>query len=415
MSIFAGLVLGGRAGADSPALESRLSALFEEVSPAVVSVVCHRPPIGGNPANEEGGRRRTYRRLIASGAIIDPGGCVVTTDMVAQPGDSLVAHLSDGRQVPLAYQGANEDLHIALLNLQGPGPFPYLARRPERSALLPEWVAAIAYGPWRGRRPGEPALALAHRDAVETARIPCGDSVEIAWRVVAPFFPGNGGGALVTLSGQWIGLITGVVVSHGRSPLAAAGTSGGGPWESGVIVPAELVVDAVRGIRTCGAPDLPMGFLGVSTPPRPAVGRDSLRRSYGIVVSEVLAESPAARAGILAGDLILRFGTTAVENPLQLTELVGQTSPGTLVALDIQRDGVAHRLRVRMGDRASGEQVIARRLRLLGERSAIRGEILHHQQMIKQLRRQLRILGQHPQSSIGGDRRRSTAPQTPPP
>jgi S1-C subfamily serine protease len=393
----------GPAGADAPAIESRLSTLFDEVSPAVVSVVCYRPPVASQAEGPPSSDVRACRRLIASGAIIDPQGCVVTTDMVAQPGDSLVAHLSDGRQIPLVYQGSNEDLHIALLNLQGPGPFPYLARPTEPLETLPEWIAAIAYGPWRGRRPGEPALALAHRDAVEFARIPCGDSVAIAWRVMAPFLPGNGGGALVTLGGRWIGLIGGVVVSQGRAPLAAAGKVGGGPYESGIIVPAELVVDAVHAIRSCEAPEAPpAGFLGVSTARRPASEVDSLHRAYGVVVAEVLAGSPAARAGILAGDLILRFGTLPVVDAMQLTELVAATSPGTPVLFEVQRDGEARYIRVHMGDRASGEQAIAHRLRLQSEREAIRREIQHHLLLIRDLRGQLRSLEQRPAQPIGG-------------
>ena len=226
-------------------LEKELSTLYEQVSPAVVSVVSWRVRTRGAGTSNSS---MCYRRLVASGVVVADHGCVVTTARVAQPGDSIVVHFPSGKWSHARYKGTDPATHVAVLNLVSDGPFPYLAMPGSEPGELPEWVAAVAYGPWVGSRPGQPSLALSQKSAIQQSRTHYGDSIGIVWRIRAPFSPGNSGGALVSLSGQWVGLITGAVAEQPSRRTTASGlpTSQAASPDIGVIVPSEVVARAIR-------------------------------------------------------------------------------------------------------------------------------------------------------------------------
>jgi serine protease Do len=373
-----GFILAAPALAADAGIEGSLSRLYRQVSPAVVKVVSHR----AGPGTAFGSA--ACRQLVASGVVVGEAGAIVTTDRVAQPGDSLLVYFPDGRQVRAEYEGAHPYLHIAVLRLNSPGPFPRLERGAAGSPM-PDWVAAIAYGPWEGPKPGYPSLSLSQRGAIETIQVRCGDSLGTIWRVRAPFYPGNGGGALVSLNGQWIGLITGAVAMQG--PSAGPTMADRVTWDEGVIVPADLVAHAVEAIES-GPTLCTQGFLGVLAT-RAAAPGDTSAPATGVRVADVIAGSPAERYGIRAGDVLVRFNGTPVQDAGQLTHLVCATRPGAAARLDIMRRGVGWTVEVNLGDRATGESDLARiRDRAAGE-SSLRREITELEKRLRLLQLQL--------------------------
>jgi serine protease Do len=374
--MFFAILCAPGARASEANLEGSLSRLYRQVSPAVVKVVSHRVGPGTTFGNA------SCRQLVASGVVVGEAGAIVTTDRVAQPGDSLMVYFPDGRQARADYAGSHAYLHIAVLRLREPGPYPRL-QRGAPGAPMPDWVAAIAYGPWEGPKPGYPSLSLSQRGAIEPMQVRCGDSLGTVWRVRAPFYPGNGGGALVSLSGEWIGLITGAVAVQGPLP----GTAGGDrtSWDEGVIVPADLVARAVEVIEA-GPTLCTQGFLGVLATRRAAIGDTT---SAGIRVSDVIAGSPADRCGLMAGDILVRFDSTPVRDAAELTRLICAMPPGRTVRVDVLRKGVGRTLEVSLGDRATGERDLAQmRDRVAGE-SALRREITDLEKRLRLLQRQL--------------------------
>lgn len=414
LGIVAGLLLAGlpfagfplptaTAQAVTPCLETGLSSLYAQTSPAVVSVVSHRSEYARDEDAPEHRRLVSLHRLVATGVIVDAGGCLVTTDRVAQAGDSVVAYFPDGRRMNAKYIGGNASIHVTLLQLEGPRPFPCLHAGPKLSmSSLPEWLAAVAYGPWQGKSPGRPSLTLSRKDGVEAARIPCGDSLETIWRIRAPFHPGNSGGVVVTLEGDWIGLVTGVLASPGRPQVVPVGDASDAVYDAGLVVPADLVSRAVQQIRSCGAPaPAPLGFLGVSTF-RPGTAQGSAADAeLGVVVSEVLRGSPAESAGILRGDVILRFGQMPVAGVMELTRAVAETAPGTLLVIDLLRNGTPRPVQVRIGDRGAEEAAIARQTRANAERVALLREIERAATRLDELRKELHKREADESSSAG--------------
>ncbi|MCK4303192.1 MAG: PDZ domain-containing protein [Candidatus Eisenbacteria sp.] len=389
-----------------------LSQLYEEVSPAVVSVVSYRvcSPSGGSAT----GCGFSYRRLVASGVVISPDGCVVTTARVAQAGDSISVHFPSGRRVSAQYKGVDPYTHTAVLNLRSDKPSPYLRLATSRAAAdsgsLPEWVAAVAYGPRKGSDPGRPSLTLAEKGAIQTIKTHYGDSSGVLWRIRAPFYPGNGGGALVSLSGKWIGLITGAVSgepSTGGTILSRS--SRRLPREAGVIVPAEAVMRAIRRIES--GHHAPAGLLGVRTIQKPqSPADDSTSWREGVIVSEVLPESPAARYGLVPGDLIVQFDGQPVRSAGDLTRLIQQTRPGQVVRLELVRAGDSRALSLCLGDSDAIDLYLSMKRQRSIERLAIERDLRRLEREIHLLKRCLTRIGkQHSQSHAPSSTKASSA------
>ncbi len=325
-------------------LGKQLSDLVELVSPAVVRVVTYR----GHTRMIDGEPRVRLRRLVASGVVIAPHGCVVTTARVAQPGDSILVHFPDGRKALGHYVGMDRATNVAVVGLPADQAYPYLKPPETPDVHLPQWVAAVAYGPWKGGQPLMPSLTLAQRDAIEPIPMKFGETKNGAWRIRAPLFPGNGGGALVTLSGEWIGLVTGAIAGEpgsGRRDACA-------PSGEGVIVPAAAVACAAREIES--GERMSEGFLGVATDGRePSEGDRASAGEHCVVVSEVLTGSPADRYGIQRGDLIVSFGAEPIDSVGELTQLVHRAAPGDEVRIGIERHGRLRTVDVLMGDRSA--------------------------------------------------------------
>jgi S1-C subfamily serine protease len=365
-------------------LADGLTGLYRRVSPAVVRVISRRVVIQSSNSGSQRVQSAITRRFVASGIVIGEHGCVVTTDRVAQPGDSVIVQFPDGSRMGTEYVGHDASIHISVLHLKGPKPVVALTASRAPSQALPTWVVAVAYGPWSEELSRGPSLALAQGAAVERVQVRCADSLALVWRLRAPLYPGNAGGALLTLDGEWLGLITGVVA--GEAP------GGGLLPEEGVIIPADLVSRTVAEIES-GRGSNSSGFLGVRTYRRPVTASDSLWRGIGVIVSEVLPGGPAERYGIRPGDVILRFGNTAVEDASQLTQLVRETRPGVAVQLEILRAGQPSSVRVHVGDMAAGEvQTLTRRRDAQLERDALERDLLQTEQRLGLLRQRLELL-----------------------
>jgi len=377
-------------------LEKELAQLYEEVSPAIVSVVSYRVRATASPAASGQGERGlagssfTLRRLVASGIVVDSHGCVVVPARVALPGDSLVVHFPGGQRVSARYKGMDPATNIAVLNLTSAGPFPFLEPPGVDEPLLPEWVAAVAYGPWRGPSPGWPTLILSQKSSIERWETKYGQSSGEMWQLHAPIMPGNQGGALVSLSGTWVGLITGVVTGAQSPPNPRATADAGrrSAGNEGVIVPAAVVARAIREIEA-GHRRL-AGFLGVQTEPaeRGAVASSS----SGVVVLDVLPESPADRFGILPGDFIFAFEGQPVNSVGELTRLVQATRPGTWIKIDILRDDRRRQMNVCVGDSDAAELFFHLRRDQLNQRQELQQELRRLASQQALIERRLRML-----------------------
>lgn len=368
-------------------LESGLSSLFDQVSPSVVRVVSHRkqsPPVGNGSSSN-----LIHHRLVASGVVVGPLGSVVTSARVAQPGDSISVHFPDGRTLIADYRGIDPLLNIVVLSLRSDNnDFPYLVHNNATGADLPEWVAAVAYGPVAGLYGGAPTLTLSSREAVEVLQTQYADSLSTIWRIRAPFYPGNAGGALVGLDGEWLGLITGIISDGSPSGSSSDARQGTAPQQAGVIVPAGVIASAISDIIT-GTRET-IGFLGVATYQSDA---EDTSGDPGVLVTEVLADSPADRSGIKTGDRIIRFNGVAINTPSRLTDELSVLAPGHLIRLEVSRSGKELLMRLFLGDSNAADLYLNRQRQRTTERRLIEREIVRLEKKVLLLRNRLFTYG----------------------
>ena len=139
--------------------------------------------------------------------------------------------------------------------------------------------------------------------------------------------PGNSGGPLVNLDGEVIGINT------------AISSSSGGYQGVGFAIPANLAKWVGGQLETAGK--VRRAYLGIGIQPvsQPLADQFKVKVHEGVLVTEVRSNTPAAKAGLKPGDLILDFAGKAVSNPRQLQGLVEMSKVGSRESLTVLRDG----------------------------------------------------------------------------
>jgi serine protease Do len=155
--------------------------------------------------------------------------------------------------------------------------------------------------------------------------------------------PGNSGGPLVNVRGEAIGIAT------------AIASRSGGFQGVGFAIPSDLAKPIVQQLRADGK--VTRGWLGVSIQPLTPELAKSFRidKRDGALVASVMDASPAAKAGLRAGDVIVRFDGKAVDNPRELSSLVATTPVGKTVEVALVRDGRQESVGVTIGNQSEAQ------------------------------------------------------------
>lgn len=168
-------------------------------------------------------------------------------------------------------------------------------------------------------------------------------------QVSAPAFPGIAGGALLNLKGELVGIVSGRMAFNPADVVLppkmdlVAGTFEGGrfttvaPNSATIAVPATLALEIANELATRG--QVERGYLGLQVDLLPTSSKKA-QAMPGVLVHHVVPDSPAEQAGLIPGDVILEYGSTKVQNPENLSYLVGATLPGSDVTMVVLRRGV---------------------------------------------------------------------------
>jgi len=282
------------------------------------------PPMPGMPGGNE------ERKSLGSGFVIRKDGYILTNAHVVKDADEIMVRLNDRRELPAKLVGSDARTDVALLKVDADD-LPTLKIGDSDDLQVGEWVAAI------GSPFGFDHSVTAGIVSAINRTLPSDTYVPFIQTDVA-INPGNSGGPLFNLDGEVVGINSQIY------------TRSGGFMGLSFAIPISVAMDVADQLRTEG--HVSRGWLGVVIQP---VSKD-LAESFGLddtrgaLVSDVTDDSPAKKAGLKAGDVILSVNGEAIDDSTTLPRLIGRVSPGDDVKLKVMRDGDQRNIDVTVGD-----------------------------------------------------------------
>jgi serine protease Do len=322
------------------------TVLVERQGPAVVNVVTSRRAKAGGefpddplfdffrrflPQPPEPGPGPGPRgQGIGSGFIISADGYVLTNAHVVADSDEVIVRLADAREFTGKIVGVDTRTDIALLRVNASG-LPTVTLGNSENLKVGEWVAAI------GSPFGFVNTITAGIVSAKGRSLPDENFVPFIQTDVA-VNPGNSGGPLLNLKGEVVGINSAI---YSRT---------GGYMGVSFAIPIEVALDVSRQLQQTGK--VTRGRLGVQIQAlTPELAKSfKLENVKGVLVATVEPGSPAAKAGLQAGDVILAFEGKPVTNANELPRVVAATKPGSTATLDIWRNGAKRQLKATLGE-----------------------------------------------------------------
>ncbi len=256
------------------------------------------------------------QRSLGSGFVVTPDGFIITNSHVVEGADEITVRLGDGRSFIAEIRGLDPKLDVALLKIEAQD-LPVAEIGDSDALQVGEWVLAI------GNPFGLEETVTAGIVSAKERVIGAGPYDSFI-QTDASINPGNSGGPLFNMQGKVVGINTAIV---------AAGQG------IGFAIPINAANQVVTQLKEHG--EVIRGWLGVGVQELTeelavSFGLDDTR---GALVSEVMDDSPAARAGLRRGDVIRAFDGRRVDQVSDLPRMVANTPVGARVQVTIIRDG----------------------------------------------------------------------------
>ena len=256
---------------------------------------------------------------LGSGFIVDPAGYVVTNNHVIDDATDINVTLTTGKTYPAKLIGTDKKTDLALLKIESPTPLPTVSFGDSDAIRVGDWVMAVGNPFGLGGTVTSGIVSARGRDLNASA-------FDDFLQIDASINQGNSGGPTFSMAGEVIGINTAIFSPNG------------GSVGIGFAIPSNLAKPIIATLREKGS--IARGWLGVQiqgvTPEiAAAVGLD---KPAGAIVSEVMPDSPAAKAGLQPGDVILAFDGKAVDHLRDLPRLVAATPIGGKADVTLWRD-----------------------------------------------------------------------------
>jgi serine protease Do len=319
-------VTGKKADADGERSGSRLDNV-----PPQMREFFRRFGEGGAPQAPRGGGQ-----AVGSGFFVSADGYVVTNNHVIESGRVVSVVTDDGRTLDTKVIGSDPKTDIALLKVTEGGDFPYV----KLATTVPrvgDWVVAIGNPFGLGGTVTSGIVSARGRDI---GAGPYDDFLQID----ASINRGNSGGPTFNLRGEVVGVNTAIASPSGGSVgLAFA-------------IPAATVGSVVAQLQSEGR--VTRGFIGVQVQPltKDLAEGLGLSRDKGALVNSAQPGTPAAKAGLRSGDVILSVDGSPIADARELTRRIGALRPGASVELTYLRDGREQRAKLELGSLPNQEQ-----------------------------------------------------------
>lgn len=324
------------AAAQSPQyMPTTLAPVVEKALPAVVNISATRTittstsPFASDPffryffGGDPFGRRMPQERReqsLGSGVIVSPDGLVITNDHVVRESGEVQVYWNE-TPYEATVVGHDSKTDVALLKIESDEPFPYLPFGDSDALRVGDFVLAI------GNPFGlDQTVTMGIVSAVGRADVGVADYEDFI-QTDAAINPGNSGGALLNLEGELIGINTAIL------------SRSGGYQGIGFAIPSRMAERVIESLQAHG--EVRRGWIGVAVQDltdelAAALG---LAGAEGVLVSDVFDASPADRAGIRQGDIVVEVDGKRVTNVGQYRTRTERMLPGMSPEITVVRDG----------------------------------------------------------------------------
>jgi serine protease Do len=274
-----------------------------------------------------------------SGFFISADGYAVTNNHVVDHAQSVQVTTDDGTIYTAKVVGTDPKTDLALIKVEGKKDFPFV-KFSDQKPRIGDWVVAVGNPFGLG---GTVTAGIVSASGRDIGNGPYDDFIQID----APINKGNSGGPAFDMNGNVIGVNTAIF-----SPS-------GGSVGIGFDIPASTAKLVVAQLKDKGA--VTRGWLGVQVQPVTADIADSLglKEARGAIVDTPQDGSPAAKAGIEAGDVITAVNGTAVKDSRDLARTIATLAPGTSVKLDVFHKGDSKTVTLALGELPNQRQAKA--------------------------------------------------------
>jgi serine protease Do len=292
---------------DLKAIQDHVKKVIKKVTPAVVGI-----QIGGSAG---------------SGVIIDADGLVLTAGHVSgKPGTDCRLVLADGKIVKGKSLGQNKRMDSGMIRITDKGTYPYVKMSDSSKLKISDWVLSIGH-------PG--GYKPTRKTVVRVGRVMKNEESLI--QTDCTLVGGDSGGPMFDMQGRVIGI-------HSRIGL---------PITENVHVPINAFKnDWDRLVKGDSWPTISLPFFGNTPPANSAyLGVVFDRDSKELKIDEVTEDSPADKAGLKAGDVIVSIDDSKLKTRREMSEFMAKKKPGDEVTLLIRRGGEEMKLKVKLGKR----------------------------------------------------------------
>lgn len=283
----------------------------------------------------------TTAQWLGSGFVIDRAGLVVTNAHVVEGQKDIKVHFSDGTHYAAAVIGSDIATDVALIKIDAKRSFPAVALGNDRQLSVGDWVLAVGSPDGLMGTVTAGIISAIHRDGFPGARV-FTDYLQID----AAINHGNSGGPTFDMQGQVIGMnALGSYITSNCSGRVCERNDG-----IGFTIPVSTIRRVVEDLKTG---PVQRGVVGILVAPvteevQLALG---LLNTRGALVSDVVDGSPAALAGIKAGDVVLKVNGHPVVDDRDCLRQTAQLDPGKTATFILWRDGKQLTVRVKVIDR----------------------------------------------------------------
>ncbi|MDD2914692.1 MAG: Do family serine endopeptidase [Gallionella sp.] len=328
--------------ADSKVPAAGLSAAAKKAMPSVVNIftstIVKMPPFMEDPRfrfffGDPDDMEPQNNSSLGSGVIVSPDGYILTNHHVVEAADQIEVALADGRKAKAHVVGSDPETDLAVIKIELPGKIPAITFGHPEQAQVGDMVLAIGNPFGVGQTVTMGIVSALKRDHLGLS------TFENFIQTDAAINPGNSGGALVDVNGNLIGINSAIYSPNG------------GSLGIGFAIPASIAKKTMEQIIQTGS--VTRGWIGAAVQELTPELAESFRLgdTKGVLITEVMRNSPAEKAGIKPGDILVSIDGKLIGNWSAMLDTVSNLPPGKVVPIRMVRNGAETEVQVKIGKR----------------------------------------------------------------